>query len=710
MDIEFVPDFSYKGTYGIVCNCKSILKQMGNYSYISLNSRLYKYNTIAQELLAVYGTADYLITAFEVVCHPSSQEEWIVIGYSIGLVEVINLQKVIRLHRKKITTIRIQDNIVYTGSSDGTLCIYDLTIEMERHVNCNASIVDIKLNNYIFVACGNKTIRKYDKHAVLIDIFEINDFIHGFLIKEEELLVTCKNGDSFFIDLNKGNMTKFQTFKKPKTIKQIGNTVLIQTASKLFVFLSSKDNIFGLVLHETIVVPTKDLISVDKFGNDYVSISLKNSLEIFNSNQKIQFTSRYHETKIIQLEIVGNDIFSLSQDSFIVWNCVDNLHIELVVKIKLNGGRSFVVVDNNIFISVHNKINIYQKNIWNKINEVDVNATVMCYYGDIMTVCYEGLARFYTMDFSTLLLEISLPDSVVFARYSPEGLFSVSCIDGKVYIYNIIDFNCSTEIRQKFCLYGHSLPVRYFSFSPDNKVVITCGADKLIKVWGMDFGECRKTILGNSENIHYIPSTIFKLWFYNNQETNELIYNNKFKKLKTFKVFDGGIIQSSNQYLVCTENQGIALFTMDDHELLPCEKKVYETMIYKEDFITKIENYSKFISILEKLKTPTDDGFNQLYEFVTAIDFIEIKQFLHVLDSEAIYILIELIAKNIDKNIIINARLFKELYTYHKNILLAYPNIKNVINALIKKIGDLNELICYNDAELKIELNGIYLD
>ena len=314
------------------------------------------------------------------------------------------------------------------------------------------------------------------------------------------------------------------------------------------------------------------------------------------------------------------------------------------------------------------------------------------------------------MDFSTLLLEISLPDSVVFARYSPEGLFSVSCIDGKVYIYNIIDFNCSTEIRQKFCLYGHSLPVRYFSFSPDNKVVITCGADKLIKVWGMDFGECRKTILGNSENIHYIPSTIFKLWFYNNQETNELIYNNKFKKLKTFKVFDGGIIQSSNQYLVCTENQGIALFTMDDHELLPCEKKVYETMIYKEDFITKIENYSKFISILEKLKTPTDDGFNQLYEFVTAIDFIEIKQFLHVLDSEAIYILIELIAKNIDKNIIINARLFKELYTYHKNILLAYPNIKNVINALIKKIGDLNELICYNDAELKIELNGIYLD
>ena len=505
-------------------------------------------------------------------------------------------------------------------------------------------------------------------------------------------------------------MTKFQTFKKPKTIKQIGNTVLIQTASKLFVFLSSKDNIFGLVLHETIVVPTKDLISVDKFGNDYVSISLKNSLEIFNSNQKIQFTSRYHETKIIQLEIVGNDIFSLSQDSFIVWNCVDNLHIELVVKIKLNGGRSFVVVDNNIFISVHNKINIYQKNIWNKINEVNINATVMCYYGDIMTVCYEGLARFYTMDFSTLLLEISLPDSVVFARYSPEGLFSVSCIDGKVYIYNIIDFNCSTEIRQKFCLYGHSLPVRYFSFSPDNKVVITCGADKLIKVWGMDFGECRKTILGNSENIHYIPSTIFKLWFYNNQETNELIYNNKFKKLKTFKVFDGGIIQSSNQYLVCTENQGIALFTMDDHELLPCEKKVYETMIYKEDFITKIENYSKFISILEKLKTPTDDGFNQLYEFVTAIDFIEIKQFLHVLDSEAIYILIELIAKNIDKNIIINARLFKELYTYHKNILLAYPNIKNVINALIKKIGDLNELICYNDAELKIELNGIYLD
>lgn len=710
MDMEFIPDFSYKGTYGIVCNCKSILKQIDNYSYISLNSRIYKYNTIAQELIAVYGTVDYLVTAFEIVCHPESMEEVIVIGYSIGLVEIVNLQKVIRLHRKKITTINIQNNIIYTGSSDGTLCIYDLSTEMEMHVNCNVSIIDIKINNYIFIACGNKTIRKYDKHGTLIDIFEVNDFIHGFLIKEEELLVICKNGDSFFINLIKGDITKFQTFKKPKTIKQTNNIILIQTSSKLFTFLSLKNNIFGLTLHETILLPTKDLISVDKFGNDYVGISLRNSLEIFNNNQKIQFASKYHESKIIQLEIVDNDIFSLSQDSFIIWNYINNSHIELVAKINLHGGKSFTVVNNNIFILVYNKIEVYQKNIWKKINEIDINATVLCYYGDIMTVCHEEIARFYTMDFSTQLLEISLPDSVVFARYSPEGLFSVSCIDGKVYIYNIIDFSCSKEIRQKFCLYGHSLPVRYFNFSPDNKVIITCGSDKLIKIWGMDFGECRKTIIGNSENIHYISSSAFELWLYNNQETNELIYNNRFEKLKTFKVFEGGYIQSNNQYLICTENQGIALFIINDHELLPCEKKVYENIIYKEDFITKIENYSKFISILEKLKTPTDDDFNQLYDFIVITDFVEIKQFLHTLDNEAIYILIKLIEKNIDKNIIINVRLFKELYTYHRNILLAYPNIKDIINVLIKKVCDLHELICYNDAELKIELNGVYFD
>lgn len=41
-------------------------------------------------------------------------------------------------------------------------------------------------------------------------------------------------------------------------------------------------------------------------------------------------------------------------------------------------------------------------------------------------------------------------------------------------------------------LYGHKLPVLCMSISSDNTLLITGSADKNVKIWGLDFGDCHR--------------------------------------------------------------------------------------------------------------------------------------------------------------------------------------------------------------------------
>lgn len=37
--------------------------------------------------------------------------------------------------------------------------------------------------------------------------------------------------------------------------------------------------------------------------------------------------------------------------------------------------------------------------------------------------------------------------------------------------------------------------------SSDSKLLITCSADKNIKIWGLDFGDCHKSIFAHEESV-----------------------------------------------------------------------------------------------------------------------------------------------------------------------------------------------------------------
>lgn len=45
------------------------------------------------------------------------------------------------------------------------------------------------------------------------------------------------------------------------------------------------------------------------------------------------------------------------------------------------------------------------------------------------------------------------------------------------------------------------LPVLSMDISHDSKLIVTCSADKNVKIWGLDFGDCHKSIFAHDESV-----------------------------------------------------------------------------------------------------------------------------------------------------------------------------------------------------------------
>lgn len=48
-------------------------------------------------------------------------------------------------------------------------------------------------------------------------------------------------------------------------------------------------------------------------------------------------------------------------------------------------------------------------------------------------------------------------------------------------------------------LYGHKLPVLCMAISSDGDLIVTGSADKNLKIWGLDFGDCHKSIFAHAD-------------------------------------------------------------------------------------------------------------------------------------------------------------------------------------------------------------------
>lgn len=101
----------------------------------------------------------------------------------------------------------------------------------------------------------------------------------------------------------------------------------------------------------------------------------------------------------------------------------------------------------------------------------------------------------------------TLEDDVLCVRMSPDGkLLAVALLDNSIKVYKVFD----GELKFFLSLYGHKLPVLTIDISSDSRLLVSGSADKNVKIWGLDFGDCHKSLFAHNDSVTqvvFVPRT-----------------------------------------------------------------------------------------------------------------------------------------------------------------------------------------------------------
>ena len=91
---------------------------------------------------------------------------------------------------------------------------------------------------------------------------------------------------------------------------------------------------------------------------------------------------------------------------------------------------------------------------------------------------------------------LKVSDDILSLKFSPDSrLLAVALLDNTVKVF----FNDTLKLFLN--LYGHKLPVLNMDISFDSKLIVTCSADKNVRLWGLDFGDCHKAFFAHQDSI-----------------------------------------------------------------------------------------------------------------------------------------------------------------------------------------------------------------
>ena len=91
---------------------------------------------------------------------------------------------------------------------------------------------------------------------------------------------------------------------------------------------------------------------------------------------------------------------------------------------------------------------------------------------------------------------LKVSDDILSIRFSPDArLLAVALLDNTVKVFFV------DSLKLFLNLYGHKLPVLNMDISFDSKLIVTCSADKNVRLWGLDFGDCHKAFFAHQDSI-----------------------------------------------------------------------------------------------------------------------------------------------------------------------------------------------------------------
>lgn len=712
---EFIPDFSCKSSTGVICNRYSKIQCIDRYCYISLYNKINIWNFNSAELLYSVGNRNHRITSFLV------DKNSLFLGYEDGCVEIFedisfdesanNIQsKIVKIHSKSVSKIILHNDTIITASKDGTLSSYDLVLEepIRYYSGNSASIESIIMlgNEKICAVCSDKCLKIWDISSdALYDAIAFESYLFDAVCKGSEILAFLSSGESYFVDIDSKSRRPFEKFKNIRNICFKNSVLGVQSQKKCAIFKSTKESSLGLV-NSRRFESSPLFVNFDLVGDEPCFLSQSNI--VICGEKKIDFG--FHQDDIIGVKTDRSKIYTLSKERFVCWdrnntteqNDVEDENTEtlsLNTFVKIKNATCFGLFANQIVVGTNEGILIFDKKTFEQKNEIKTDKISSIGVSEhILAVCVGDQVLFYDTTMKKVK-ELTAPESIVYSRFTDDAssLF-LSCLDNKIYQYLI------PSLELKVTLYGHSLPVRQFSISTDQKLLASCGADKLVKIWGLDFGECRKTIVGDSNSVEFFNDRLFAF------SDKNIEYYNYFDHLKKFKTFVAGILCPGTDYFVASSGRGISLYSMKKYEFIS-EENSEELITSANKAPSNIKEYDTFLDHLERLEVDfTEGSIKQFYEFVERLDFNDLKEYLYVLDHVSIRLILKVILATVDMNPHVNSRIFVHLAKNHRDVCIESGIFPEIQSKLFEKIRYTRDLFNRNLARLDIDIEEITED
>ncbi|KAI6249958.1 hypothetical protein HI914_01569 [Erysiphe necator] len=196
---------------------------------------------------------------------------------------------------------------------------------------------------------------------------------------------------------------------------------------------------------------------------------------------------------------------------------------------------------------------------------------------------------------------LKVSDDILSVRFSPDArLIAIALLDSTVKVFFV------DSLKLFLNLYGHKLPVLNMDISFDSKLIVTCSADKNIRLWGLDFGDCRKAFFAHQDSILQVAFIRNNYdgnghHFFSSSKDKMIKYwdGDKFEQIQRLVNHHGEIwaiaVSNSGKFLVsASHDKSIRLWEETDEQIFLEEEKEKELEeLFESTLATSLEKDSE---------------------------------------------------------------------------------------------------------------------
>ena len=192
---------------------------------------------------------------------------------------------------------------------------------------------------------------------------------------------------------------------------------------------------------------------------------------------------------------------------------------------------------------------------------------------------------------------LKVADDILSLRFSPDSrLLALSLLDNTVKVFFV------DSLKLFLNLYGHKLPVLSMDISYDSKLIVTCSADKNVRLWGLDFGDCHKAFFAHQDSIMQVAFIPHNQdgnghHFFSASKDSTIKYwdGDKFEQIQKLEGHHGEIwaltVSRTGEFLVsASHDKSIRMWNQTDEQIFLEEEREKELEeLYESTLTTSLE-------------------------------------------------------------------------------------------------------------------------